>query len=184
MADRKMLGDTNYPNLHEDTWTPDNFWFSVDKAPVVRDVLLMKSGSPTLEPTGQAAPTRWDAVDFLVDFPARPKRLGLLTETLAWVAAVALFRRIETESHYLAEPTDLDRRYHKSLLAALIAAGERLLTRIFQAGGLPANLDGAKTEDIDAMVEELRNTQAQWYGDMTPERRAQILKEVFDVPPA
>lgn len=33
------------------------------------------------------------------------------------------------------------------------------------------------------MVEELRNTQVQWYGDMTPERRAQILKEVFDVPP-
>jgi hypothetical protein len=123
-------------------------------------------------------------MDFLVDFPSRAKRLGLLTETLAWIAAVAFFRHTETESHYLAEPTDLDQRYHKSLLAALVAEGERLLTRIFRSGGLPANLDGVKTEDIDAMVEELRNTQAQWYGDMTSERRAQILKEVFDVPPA
>jgi len=102
-----------------------------------------------------------------------------LMETVAWMAAIMFFRRTESETMYLAEPTELDRRYHKSLLAALIAEGERLLTRLHRSGGVPKNADGIKAEDIDATVEELRNTQVQWYGDMTPERRAQILAEVF-----
>jgi hypothetical protein len=125
---------------------------------------------------------RWNAVDFMVDFHSREKRLGLLTETFAWVASVAFFRRAESETLYLAEPTETDRRYHKTILAALLAEGERVLSRLHKAGGLPENLDGIGTEDIDATVEELRNTQVQWYGDMTAERRAQILKELFDVP--
>lgn len=129
------------------------------------------------------SPAQWHAVDFLVDFPSREKRLGLLTETVAWIAGISFFRQTETKTHYLGEPTELDKRYHKSVLAALIAEGERLLTRIAEAGGLPENPDGLRAADIDALVEELRNTQAQWYGDMTSERRAQILKDLFDVAP-
>lgn len=128
------------------------------------------------------AAARWDAVDFIVDFHAREKRLGLLSETLAWVASVALFRETERQTHYLNEPTRADRRQHKALLATLIGEGERLLKRIHNSRGLPRNLDGVKTADVDAMVEELRNTQLQWEGDMTPRRREQILKELFDVP--
>jgi len=60
-----------------------------------------------------------------------------------------------------------------------IAEGERLLSRLHQAGGLPDNLDGIKAADVDAMVEELRNTHSQWYGAMTAERRAEILEKVF-----
>ncbi|MGA2656120.1 MAG: hypothetical protein ABSH34_01245 [Verrucomicrobiota bacterium] len=33
----------------------------------------------------------------------------------------------------------------------------------------------------NAVVEELRTTQVQWEGDMTPQRREQILQELFDV---
>ena len=128
------------------------------------------------------AAARWSAVDFMVDFHTRAKRLGLLTETLAWVASVALFRETETQTHYLKSPSKEDRRQHQALLAALIAEGRRLLRRAHDAGGLPENLDGLKTEDLDAMVEELRTTQLQWESDMTPQRRAQILKELFDVP--
>ena len=119
----------------------------------------------------------------MVDFQTREKRFGLLTETLAWVASVALFRETETQTHYLTTPSSDDRRHHKTLLAALIAEGERLLHRAHDAGGLPENLDGIKTADLDAMVEELRTTQLQWESDMTPQRREQILKELFDVPP-
>lgn len=126
--------------------------------------------------------SRWNAVDFMVDFNIREKRLGILMETFGWITAVAFFRRAESETHYLSEPSELDERYHRSILAALIAEGERLLTRILLAGGLPRNAEGIKTEDIAATQEELRNTQAQWYGDMTAERRAQILKDLFDVP--
>lgn len=132
--------------------------------------------------TGAAA--QWNAVDFMVDFHTRKKRLGLLTETLAWTASLALFRETETQTHYLNRPTTKDRRRHKALLAALIAEGERLLQRARQAGGLPDNLDGIKTSDLDAMVEELRTTQLQWEGDMTSQRREQILKELFDVAPS
>ncbi len=123
----------------------------------------------------------WRALDFMVDFHSREKRLGLLTETLAWVASVALFRETETQTHYLNEPTREDRRQHKALLATLIGEGERLLGRIHRTRGLPKNLDGVKTNDLEAMVEELRHTQLQWENDMTPRRREQILKELFDV---
>ena len=119
----------------------------------------------------------------MVDFHTRAKRLGLLTETLGWVASVALFRETETQTHYLNPPTSEDRWQHKTLLAALIAEGQRLLRRAHAAGGLPKNLDGLKTADLDAMVEELRTTQTQWEGDMTSQRREQILKELFDVAP-
>ena len=125
------------------------------------------------------AASQWNAVDFMVDFHTRRKRLGLLAETLAWVASLALFRETETQTHYLNPPTSEDRRRHKTVLAALIAEGERLLSRVHDAGGLPENLDGIKTADLDAMVEELRTTQAQWEGDMTPQRPEQILKELF-----
>jgi hypothetical protein len=128
------------------------------------------------------AASPWRAVEFMVGFHARGKRLGVLTETIGWVAAIALFRETETQTHYLVEPDDDDQRQHKTVLAALIAEGERLVTRIHAAGGLPENLDGIKTADVDAMVEELRTTHLQWYGDMTPERREQILQELFDVP--
>ncbi len=130
-----------------------------------------------------AATSPWKAVDFMVEFHTREKRLGLLTETLAWVASVALFRETETQTHYLNPPTNEDRRQHKTLLAALIAEGRRLLRRAQDTGGLPRNLDGIKTADLDAMVEELRTTQLQWEGDMTRQRREQILKELFDVAP-
>jgi|ERR1051325_6049474 hypothetical protein len=130
-----------------------------------------------------AAASAWNAVDFMVDFHSRKKRLGLLTETLAWVGSVALFRETETQTHYLSVPTSADRRRHKTALASLVAEGERLLGRALDAGGLPKNLDGIKTTDLDAMVEELRTTQLQWEGDLTPQRREQILKELFDVAP-
>jgi hypothetical protein len=128
-----------------------------------------------------AADSQWNAVDFMVDFHSREKRLGLLTETLGWVASLALFRETETQTHYLNQPTAEDRRRHTILVAALIAEGERLLQRARDAGGLPENLDGIKTADLGAMVEELRTTQLQWEGDMSPQRREQILKELFDV---
>jgi hypothetical protein len=118
-----------------------------------------------------------------VDFHTRDKRLGLLTETLAWVASLALFRETETQTHYLDQPTSEDRQRHRTLLATLIAEGTRLLERAREAGGLPENLDGIKTADLEAMVEELRTTQLQWEGDMTPQRREQILQELFDVAP-
>jgi hypothetical protein len=145
-----------------------------------RDSENVKVTAPTKQ---SVVSPSWNAIDFLMDFNTREKRLSLLMEILTWMAAIMLFRRTESETMYLAEPTPLDRRYHKSILAALISEGERLLSRLHKAGGFPDNADGIETDgietdDIEAAVEELRNTHAQWYGDMTPKRRAEILEEV------
>ena len=134
--------------------------------------------------TAATSAPAWRALEFIVEFHTRGKKLGLLTETLGWVGAIALFRQTETETHYLGMPEHADRRQHKSVLASLIAQGERLVTRIETAGGLPENLDGISTADVEALVEELRMTHLQWYGDMTPARRAQILEELFNATPA
>src|SRR5437764_14912190 len=100
-----------------------------------------------------AAMSQWNALDFMVDFQTRKKRLGLLTQTIAWVGSVALFREAETQTHYLRPPTSKDRQQHKTLLAALIAEGQRLLRRSSEAGGLPKNLAGIKNADLEALDE-------------------------------
>src|SRR3974377_1129400 len=97
-----------------------------------------------------AAPAQWNAVDFMVDFHTRHKRLGLLTETLAWVASVPLFRGTERQTPYLNQLYSEDHRQHGTLLAALVAEGRRLLRRAHDAGGLPKNLDGINTADLEA----------------------------------
>lgn len=144
----------------------------------------MTASGPVTDPPPPETSPRWSAVAFMLDFQTHEKRFGLATQTVAWFTAVAFFRRTESATHYLAVPTELDQRYHKSVLAGLIAEGERILTRVQHAGGFSDNIDGVKAEDVDATVEELRNTQVQWYGDMTSQRREQILREVFHVPPA
>lgn len=154
----------------------------VDKTVRFRECPAMRDASSMPEQSLREAPPRWNAVGFMVDFNSREKRLGLLSETLGWFASVAFFRRAEMETHYLTEPTELDKRFHKSILAALIAEGERLLTQMHLAGSLGENIDGVKAEDVEAGVEELHNTQLQWYGDLTPQRRDQILQELFHVP--
>ena len=115
----------------------------------------------------------------MVDFHSRERRLGLLAQTMAWFAGIAFFRRAETATHYLSKPTRLHRRYHKTILATLIAEGERLLTRIELAGGFPTNLDNVTRDDVEATVEELRNTHTQWYGTMSAQRRRRIFRELF-----
>src|SRR5439155_9767867 len=57
------------------------------------DNFTMKKARAISENAAEESALRWGAVDFMVDFHTREKRLGLLTETLAWVASIALFRR-------------------------------------------------------------------------------------------
>jgi hypothetical protein len=108
--------------------------------------------------------------------PREPE--GLSTSTIS--AAAIVFRQAEFERMIEHEPTASDKRHHKTWLATLIAEGERLLTEIRTHGGLTRNQAGIKISDIAATVEELQDTQAEWYG-VTSERRAELLKQVFDV---
>jgi len=72
----------------------------------------------------------WDAVGWLVTHNTRDlidRRYGLLPEVVSWLKSLAMFRETERELMILKEPGPDDRNFHKTVLALLIAEGERLL---------------------------------------------------------
>jgi hypothetical protein len=127
---------------------------------------------------------RRQAVGLVIDQNTRDllaKRYGVVQEVVSWFKAIELFRQAEFERMIEREPTARDKRHHKSWLATLIAEGERLLMEIRSQSALSRNQASIKISDIAATVEELQDTQADWYGGMTSERRAELLKQVFNV---
>ena len=126
---------------------------------------------------------RWQAVGLVLDQNTRDvlaRRYGPLQEVVSWFKGIDLFRQAEVEQMIQRKPTATDRRYHKTWLAALIAEGERLLNEVRAEGGLPRNKVGIKLSDVEATLEELYDSQAEWHGSMKPARRAQLLKQLFD----
>ena len=135
----------------------------------------------TLEPETLESP-RWQAVGLVLDQNAhdlRARRYGRLQEVVSWFKGLDLFRQAEFERMIERKPMPLDERYHKTWLAALIAEGERLQNGIQRAGGLPRNPAGIKLSDVKATVEELYDTQAEWYGSLKPEHRTALFKQLF-----
>jgi hypothetical protein len=127
----------------------------------------------------------WQALGLILDQNARDlraQRYGRLQEIVSWFKALDLFRQAETERMLERKPTPLDKRYHKTWLTALIAEGERLVTEMRRSGGLPRNQAGIRLSDIEATVEELYDTQAEWHGSLSSERRAALFREIFDGP--
>jgi hypothetical protein len=138
----------------------------------------------TLDPETIESP-RWQAVGLVLDQNAhdlRAKRYGRLQEVVSWFKGIDLFRQAEFERMIERKPTALDKRYHKTWLAALIAEGERLLNEIRREGGLPRNPAGIKLSDIEATVEELCDTQAEWHGSLNEARRSELFKQLFNGP--
>src|SRR5205085_1967300 len=110
---------------------------------------------------------RWQAVGLVLDQNTRDvlaKRYGSLQEVISWFKSIELFRQAEFEQMIQRKPKPMDKRYHKTWLATLIADGERLLTEIRADGGLPRNKAGIKVSDVQATIEELYDTQAEWHG--------------------
>lgn len=139
---------------------------------------------PLAEPETIESP-RWQAVGLVLDQNARDLRAGRygrLQEVVSWFKGIDLFRQAEFQLMIERKPTPLDKRYHKTWLTALIAEGERLLTEIRARGGLARNPAKIKVSDIEATVEELYDTQAEWCGSLKPERRAALFKQLFDGP--
>jgi len=130
---------------------------------------------------------RWQAVGLLIDQNSRDllaRRYGLLQEVVSWFKVIELFRQAEFERLIEQTPTPADRRYHKTWLATLIAEGERLLTEIRASRGLARNQAGIRLSDVEATVEELYDTQAEWYGSIEPQRRKELLRQVFHGSPS
>ena len=126
--------------------------------------------------------SRWDAVGLVVTQNTRDlieKRYDLLPEVVSWFKSLAMFRETERELMILKEPTAEDRDFHKTVLALIIAEGERLRASVPAAGGLGANEGGISMADFAAALEHLYDTQSVWHGEMTAERRTEILQGVF-----
>jgi hypothetical protein len=133
--------------------------------------------SATLEMT-----PRWDAVGWVVTqnmHDVAERRYGLLPEVVSWFKSLAMFRETEKELMIVKEPTDDDRSFHKTVLAMLIGEGERLRAAVGSSGGLEPNDAGLTSQDFVAALEHLYDTQAVWHGEMTPERKEEILKGIF-----
>ena len=107
-------------------------------------VYLRRMRHATIEPETIESP-RWQAVGLVLDQNAhdlRARRYGRLQAVVSWFKGIDLFRQAEFERMIERKPTPLDKRYHKTWPAALIAEGERLLTQFRRAGGLPSESRG------------------------------------------
>jgi hypothetical protein len=127
----------------------------------------------------------WEAVGLILDQNAsdlRGRRYGRVQEVVSWFKGIDLFRQAEFERMLERKPSPRDKRYHKACVAGLIAEGERLLTEIRRDGALPRNPARIKTSDIEATMEELYDTQAEWHGSLKSAQRAVLVKEIFHVP--
>jgi len=146
--------------------------------------MLRGMRNATIEPETIESP-RWQAVGLVLDQNAhdlRARRYGHLQAVVCWFKGIDLFRQAEFERMIERKPTSLDKRYHRTWLAALIAEGERLLTEIRRAGGLPRNPAGIKLSDVEATVEELCDTQAEWHGNLNAARRSELFQRLFHGP--
>jgi hypothetical protein len=127
---------------------------------------------------------RWQAVGLVIDLNAKDHlagRYGVVQDLVAWFKAIRLFRDAEDQQMILQEPAPSDLRQHRTWLTSLIAEGERLLTEAHTAGGLPEDRVRFKLTDVEAALENLRTDERVWHGSLPKERRAEILKAIFDV---
>jgi hypothetical protein len=129
----------------------------------------------------QAAGLRqsWGSAAEVILAPA--PQLALYGETVVWFHKVELFRREEENRMYRQTPTPQDLALHKELLLRLVAEGEHLSQLIEQQGLLP-NVEGVTKDDTRATLLSLQADYRGWHQPMPDSQRAQILRDVFDVP--
>jgi hypothetical protein len=124
----------------------------------------------------------WSAVKLLVEELEQElahRRNHLLFRITAWYFALKIFKRVETDKMVIGTPQDRDVKYHRAMLAFLRGCGEVLLVELGNHQEVDPAKIGIGFADLSAMVDELRLTERERYGDMTQTRRAEILNDVF-----
>jgi hypothetical protein len=127
----------------------------------------------------------WSAVKLLVEELEQElaeRRNHLLFRITAWYFAVRVLKRVQTEKMVMREPSERDFKYHRAMVAFLRGCGEVLLVELSNHQEIDPQKVGIAYADLAAMVEELKISEREWYGDMTPARRAEILNDVFESP--
>lgn len=127
----------------------------------------------------------WSAVKLLIEELEQElaeRRNHLLFRVSAWCFAVKIFKRVESEKIVLRTPAERDSKHHKAMIAFLRGCGEILLVELTAQQEIDPMRVGISFADLAAMVEELKISEREWYGDMTKARRAEILNDVFGTP--
>lgn len=120
----------------------------------------------------------WGAVKLLLDEcdeEISERNAALLHRVSVWKMAVKMLKKAVMEKMILREPGPRDRDYHRSSLAFLKGAGRRLLHEMKLHPEIDPKHIGITWADASAMVDELEYQEREWYGDMKPELRDEIL---------
>jgi len=108
-------------------------------------------------------------------------QLALYGELVVWFHKVELFRHEEEQRMFRQTPGPEDLNLHKNPLLRLIADGEHLV-RLIEQHGFLTNNEGVTAEDLKATLQNLRADFRGWHEPMPATQKAELLREVFDVP--
>jgi hypothetical protein len=123
-----------------------------------------------------ALEAQWSPVKNLI--LGEDPQLRNYAEACVWYRKIEQFRKGEEQRMFAHDPTPEDLAVHKSLLQRLLIDGEHLVVLI-QRIGLPENTEGITPESVSITLEALRADFRGWHQPMPPERRKQLLKELF-----
>jgi hypothetical protein len=142
---------------------------------------------PLLEPKSRVGQSsRWNYAGYFGGRPpvVRSKNVSLLLYARAfmWFHKIADFRQAEMQLLYIKNPGKEIRSQHLQIIEILIREGKEIVRRIHASGGLIKPANGFSLQDIQSSIEELQNTQLQWSGSMSKNRKEEILKDIFDAP--
>jgi len=98
-----------------------------------------------------------------------------------WFLAVTIFKRFEERQMVIGTPIQRDTEYHRVILTGILASGEKLLHELFKHTEVDTKNVGIELPDVQSAVNELRLCYAEWFNDMKPERKKEIMSEVFGV---
>lgn len=103
----------------------------------------------------------------------------LLFNLANWLLALGMFQKFEDRKMIDAAPNRRDREYHRAVLTSLLATGERLLLEITKHKEIDPCAIGVKLSELEASVETLRMNYQEWFMDLKPQRKEDIITEVF-----
>ncbi len=161
-------------------------WISI-APPFCSGILASNKQIVTTTPTQQELEYKvderdWTAVKLLVEELEQElaeRRSHLLFRITGWYFALKVFRRVESEKLILRAPMERDLEYHRAMLAFLRGCGEILVLELKKHEDIDPKRIGLSFADFSAMVEELKMSERERYGDMTKARRDEILSDVF-----
>ena len=104
---------------------------------------------------------------------------GSLTYKIAsWLLIIKILQYLE--DHFMPKEQDSALETHRALIHVCLGYGEMLLLESKQRG-ITREEDGLTVDELNAHLAWLRDKLIMWHTEMTPTRKASILRGVFGV---